>query len=63
MGGLLYGNRTLLKITDSKVDIKRPELLNQKIDGSKADECDCKSLDKIAWMQDKLTKGYTSFWP
>lgn len=43
--------------------LKRPDLLNQKPDGSEAPECTCKSLDKIEWMQARLEiNQYTSFW-
>lgn len=43
--------------------LKRPDLLNQKIDGGDAPACSCKSLDKITWMQERLEQNqYTSFW-
>jgi 5-methylcytosine-specific restriction endonuclease McrBC GTP-binding regulatory subunit McrB len=43
--------------------LKRPDLLNQKIGGSEAPACSCKSIGKIAWMQKRLEQNqYTSFW-
>ncbi len=53
--------KTMLNTVDNS--ITRPDLLNQKVDGSDAEPCSCKSLDKIAWMQNRLEQNqYTSFW-
>lgn len=55
--------RTILGMTEPYSDIRRPDLLNETIDGSEAGFCNCKSLEKIDWMQKRLEQNqFTSFW-
>jgi hypothetical protein len=67
--GLLYELRVLIHnsfkeyLEDADGTIKRPDLQNQKQDGTDAEPCNCKSIDKIEWMQKRLEQNhYTSFW-
>lgn len=67
--GLLYELRELIQnefkkhLDDEDGILIRPDLQNQKKDGSDAEPCSCKSIDKIVWMQERLEQNhYTSFW-
>ncbi len=68
-GGLLAELKKLIQnrfgehLNEENGKLKRPDLLNQRIDGGDPLDCTCKSLEKIEWMQRRLEQNqYTSFW-
>lgn len=61
--GLLVRLTDLLKEELSEIVAARPDLLRAAPDGSEV-EADCRSLKKLAWMQQRLeNNSFTTFWP
>ena len=61
--GLLLQLTDLLKKELSAITVTRPDLLRAAPDGSEV-EADCRSLKKLAWMQQRLeNNSFTTFWP